>query len=74
MHTDCEPLTRFLAAERIGARTWYHGDLEVGVVVPDRRPVLSRQHGGQQVGNAAGSMSPRSRQDALRIRRGFDLP
>jgi hypothetical protein len=51
----------------------YHGsDLEVGVVVHDRRPVLSRQHGGQQLGDAACSMPRCSRQDALRIRAGFD--
>src|SRR3954468_6185330 len=41
--------------------------LEVGVVVHDRHPVLSREYSRQQIDDAHRSMPPRASQEALRI-------
>ncbi len=41
--------------------------LEVGVVVHDRHPVLSREYRRQQIDDVHGSMPTRASQEALRI-------
>ncbi|MDP9429263.1 MAG: hypothetical protein M3Q47_10495, partial [Actinomycetota bacterium] len=61
LHTSSRQNPSVLEREHLG------GDLQVGVVVHDRHPVLSCQHGAQQLGDAYRSVPPRPGQCALRV-------
>ncbi len=69
MHTDREPPSHGSSRQHLSVlELEYLGShLEVGVVVHDRHPALSRQYRRHQIDAAHRSVPPRASQEALRI-------